>query len=87
MENAGNLERAPNSSGLAIKLVLTVCDIAVGGALAGWFWPSGVMEVPLAAASMPMLLSSAAAILLAVGTVLMLVAVWSSDGIKRVSPR
>ena len=87
METASNLDRAPRSSGLAIKLLLTSCDIGVGGALVGWFWPSGVMEVPLAAVSIPMLLASAAAILLALGTLGILVAVWSSDDANKVSTR
>jgi len=87
MTNAENLDRPPSSGAWVIKLVFTACDIGVGGALARWFWPSGVMDVPLAAVSMPMLLSSAAAILMALGAVLMLAAVWSSDGAERVSQR
>ena len=87
MNTASNLNRAPSSSGLAIKLVLTACDIGAGAALVSWLWPSDVMDVPLVAVPIPLLLRSAAAILLAAGAVLMLVAVWSSDDVQKLNPR
>ena len=87
MNTTNNPDHTPNSGGLAIQLVVTVCDIGAGAALVGWLWPSGVVDAPLAAVPVPVLLRSFAAIVLAVGAVLMLVAIWSSDDPEKVNPR
>jgi hypothetical protein len=87
MNTANNPHHAPNSGGLAIQLVVTACDIGAGVALVCWLWPSGVMDPPLAAVPVPLLLRSVAAIVLAVGAILMLVAIWSSDDPDKVNPR
>jgi len=84
MNTAINEDRT-SSGRLAIRLVLTACDMGAAAALVGGLWPAGVMEVPLAAISMPMLLRSAAAILLAALALGMLVAVWSGHAADRMS--
>jgi hypothetical protein len=67
------------SNELVMRLLLTACDIAASAVLVGWLWPSSVMEVPLASISIDTLLRAAAAILLAIGSLFMLVAIWSSE--------
>ena len=81
MKTKTDLDRA-----LAIRVLLTACDIATGAALVGWLWPSGVMEMPLAAVSIPMLLRAGAATLLAMLSLGKLVAVWSSEAGTSASP-
>jgi len=84
---AGQISQRDRANELPIRVLLTACDIGAGAALIGWLWPTGVMEVPLAAVSIAMLLRASAAILLAVLTLGMLVPVWSGDGAERVNYR
>ena len=79
------MNKRDKSSRLAIRLLATACVIGGGVALVGWLWPSGLMEVPLAAVSIAMLLRGAAAVLLAMLTLGMLVAVWSGDSAETVN--
>jgi len=71
------------SNELVMRLLLTACDIAASAVLVGWLWPSSVMEVPLASISIDTLLRAAAAILLAIGSLFMLVAIWVKRGCRQ----
>ena len=73
------ISQGVNSNELAIRLLLTACAIGAGAVLVGWLWPSSVMEVPLASISIPVLIRAAAAMRLGMGTLVMLVAIWSSE--------